>query len=167
MYIQGTWLLGSQRILSVWEVRMPYGMHGDFVFFFAIFCTRYDLRPAIWSEPVFNTCEEVNDDDKVHGCFITIYNLHCSYWIWLQGGFRLDSYIKMYEIGHDGIQCEFLPPFDLKVALDNFEIKFIRKMWRLWQRYSRQQNCLHVTAVFIMWLHSHICTYDVILISSL
>ena len=40
-------------------------------------------------------------------------------------------YIKMYKIGHDGIQCEFLPPFDLKVALDNFEIKFIRKMWRL------------------------------------
>ena len=94
--------------------------------FFAIFCTGYDLRPAIWSEPVFNTCEEVNDDDKVHGCFITIYNLHCGYWIWLQGGFKLDSYIKMYEIGHDGIQCKFLPPFDLKVSLDNSltEIKF-------------------------------------------
>ena len=27
--------------------------------------------------------------------------------------------VKMYEIGHDGIQCEFLPPFDLKVSLDN------------------------------------------------
>ena len=35
-------------------------------------------------------------------------------------------YIKMYEIGHDGIQCEFLPPFDLKVSLVNspIEIKF-------------------------------------------
>ena len=33
--------------------------------FFAIFCTRCDLRPAILgSEPAFDTCEEVNDDDK-------------------------------------------------------------------------------------------------------
>ena len=34
--------------------------------------------------------------------------------------------VKMYKIGHDGIQCEFLPPFDLKVSLDNspIEIKF-------------------------------------------
>ena len=33
---------------------------------------------------------------------------------------------KMYEIGHDKIQCKFLPPFGLKVSLDNLpvQIKF-------------------------------------------
>ena len=50
--------------------------------FFVIFCTRCDLRLAILgSEPVSNTCEEVNNNNKMHGCFITIYNLHCSHWI--------------------------------------------------------------------------------------
>ena len=42
-----------------------------------------------------------------------------SHWIQLWVGFGLGDCTEMYEIGHDGIQCEFLPLFDLKVSLDN------------------------------------------------
>ena len=38
---------------------------------------------------------------------ILVHN--CSHWIQLWGGFGLDGCIEMYEIGHDGIQCKFLP----------------------------------------------------------
>ena len=50
---------------------------------------------------------------------------------------------KMYEIGHDRIQCEFSPSFGLKVSLDNLPvgIKFPVDTFPSWQAQEPWHGC--------------------------